>query len=246
MESPVIAGLVLAGVLAGTTGGLFGIGGGVISVSAAMLLLGVDIGTAVAISLVVMAVATPIGLLTHHRAGNVRWRTGALLGFAGLFGILLASQLESYLPDQYRLWAFGILILSFARPLIYGATPNLPVRGPGALAAVGVLAGFIAKLFGIGGGLLIVPTLVFTGHTIHVAVATSLVTVFLNGAASSAWNLLEGSGTWWIPAVPLGAGSVAGTYLGSRAALRTHADVLRRLYGFLLLAVTFVLILRSG
>jgi len=87
----------------------------------------------------------------------------------------------------------------------------------GLLAAAGALAGFVAGLFGVGGGTVVVPTLAWTlaglgyGDTaMHVAVATSLATIILTSAKSASAHHAKGAVDWdlvkgWAPWVTLGA-----------------------------------------
>jgi len=92
----------------------------------------------------------------------------------------------------------------------------------GALAAAGVLAGLVAGLFGVGGGIVIVPVLyyVFTAFDVpeevrmHVAVGTSLATIVVTSIRSLKTHLQSGAvdvpllKSWILPIV---AGVVAGT-----------------------------------
>ena len=103
---------------------------------------------------------------------------------------------------------------------------------------MGLASGFAAGFFGIGGGFLIVPGLMAaTGMQLAQAVASSLLSVSIFGAATAANHALSGLLDWRIAGLfiagGLGGGSVG---LRSAAALATRAILARRLFASLALA----------
>ncbi len=245
MADPFLLGLLFGvGLLAGAASGLLGIGGGVIMVPALVFLADVGFRDAVAASLLVMVLATPWGVVRHRRAGNVRLRTGLLLGASGFVGVVAATLLGRYLSDTHLMQLFAILLVASAHQLVYGRLPKRTIESLWPVVLFGFFAGLIAKLLGVGGGIVMVPALVFLGVGMHAAVGTSLVAVWTNATLGSAINLFEGS-TWWVWSVPLAVGSVLGVPAGAVGALRSHADVLRRLFGLLLVYTALALVMRS-
>lgn len=238
--------LVLVGLGAGIASGLFGIGGGVVSVPALIFLLQSPFRQAVAISLLTIGLTVPVGLWTHHRAGNVRWRLGVLLSLAGILGVVLAHFVDPWLGERGPYWAFAGLLVYAADRVAHAAQPQRRRDGSALVASTGIASGLVSKLFGVGGGVVVVPALVLTGTSVHVAVATSLVAVVANALVGSALNLATlGPPTWAVWALPLGLGSLLGTWIGSRTALRTHSDSLRRGFALLLVLVAISLVHRS-
>ena len=85
------------------------------------------------------------------------------------------------------------------------------------LAASGLLVGLLAGFFGIGGGFLIVPALVFAaGLPIHLAIGTSLIVVASLGATTAASYALSGLVDWPLFGLLL-FGGAAGSVLGMHA-----------------------------
>jgi uncharacterized protein len=114
------------------------------------------------------------------------------------------------------------------------------------LAAIvlGVLAGVLSALFGVGGGIVFVPTLIFLGNSARVAVATSLaamVPVILMGS----WRQTRYGAVNWRDAMVIGAASVPTAKLGELVATSLPNDVLRRLFALVLVLVAVQLALRS-
>ena len=106
--------------------------------------------------------------------------------------------------------------------------------------AAGVLAGF----FGVGGGILFVPTLVGLGLSQLDAEATSLLAI-LPTVAAGTWRQRRYGNVRWRSAVVLGLASIAGVEAGVQIATSLPEDTLRRLFGLLLLGVAAQLAWRS-
>jgi uncharacterized membrane protein YfcA len=106
----------------------------------------------------------------------------------------------------------------------------------GALAAIGLVAGVLAGLLGVGGGVVLVPALVLMlGFDQHVAQGTSLVVIVPAALAGSTVNYRRGRFRL-LDAVLLVAGGLAGAAIGSSMALGLQDASLRRLFAVLLVA----------
>jgi len=110
---------------------------------------------------------------------------------------------------------------------------------------LGVAAGILAGMFGVGGGLLFVPTLVALGLGQLEAQATSLVAI-LPTVLAGAWSQHRYGNLELRPAVTLGLASVAGVLAGAAIAIVLAEDVLRKLFAVLLLVVAARLAWRGG
>lgn len=112
-------------------------------------------------------------------------------------------------------------------------------------AALGVLAGMLAGLFGLGGGILFVPTLALgLGLSQLEAEATSLAAI-LPTVAAGAWQQQRYGNVRWRAAAIIGAASVVGVEAGVRVADALPEDVLRRLFALLVLGVAGHLAIRT-
>jgi len=115
-----------------------------------------------------------------------------------------------------------------------------------ALAIVlGCAAGILAGLFGVGGGILFVPTLalVLGLEQLH-AQATSLLAI-LPTVAVAAWRQHRYGNVRWRPGIIVGLGGVAGVVAGGFLAESLPEDVLRRLFAVLMLAVAAQIVWRA-
>lgn len=121
--------------------------------------------------------------------------------------------------------------------------PVVPEQVPGVvvLAVVGALAGFVAGLLGVGGGIVMVP--MFTGVLrlpVKVAVASSLVAVAIFSVPAMVSHAVLGHIDWAI-ALALVLGTVPGARIGSRIAIGTSDRRMRLLLGafFCVIAVVY-------
>ena len=103
------------------------------------------------------------------------------------------------------------------------------------LVAIGLAAGFLGALFGVGGGIVVVPALVvLCGFATRDATATSLTAVFITGVAGSITYALHGEvkpGAAAIVGLPAIVGVIAGTAVQQRIPVRQLT------YGFAVLLV---------
>lgn len=102
---------IVIGLLAGISGGLFGIGGGIVIVPAMVAFLGVAQTKAQGTSLAVLLAPVGIfGVLNYHRAGNVDYRVAALIAGGFLLGAFLGSKVAVGLDPQVMRRAFAVFL----------------------------------------------------------------------------------------------------------------------------------------
>jgi uncharacterized membrane protein YfcA len=111
--------------------------------------------------------------------------------------------------------------------------------------ALGVLAGVLAGFFGVGGGILLVPTFALgLGLTQLEAEATSLAAM-IPAVAAGAWRQQQHGNVQWRAAAIIGVASVVGVETGVRVAEALSEEVLRRLFALLVLGVAAQLAIRT-
>jgi uncharacterized membrane protein YfcA len=247
--------LLIVGLVAGVASGMFGIGGGVIIVPALTVLLGFELKTAVGTSLA--ALLMPVSLfavIAYHRAGKLKFITAAWVAFGLIFGAWVGAQIALSMDTRTLQRLYGLFLLymawRFAEPRKWwaeyrnpGSVAKLPDEALASVAwyillGVGLGAGVLSGMFGIGGGVVIVPALVtLLRFDQKQAVGTSLAALLLPvslGAVISYYNenKLE-------PAVALfvALGLIVGAFVGAKIALGLPSVTVKRLYGIFLLFV---------
>ena len=117
---------------------------------------------------------------------------------------------------------------------------------------IGAVAGMVAGLTGIGGGMLLVPLLVgvllLEQHQAH---GTSLAVIFPIGVAGLIAYVIQGNiqgdidgniNVWWLVPV-LATGSLVGVVLGARLMMRIRARQLRLVFGALIVALGILMVI---
>lgn len=245
MDAGHVAILAAVGLGAGVASALFGIGGGLVMVPALHYGLGMPWGHATAVSLLAIAVQTPTGVWGHARRGAVDWRLAVPLAAGGLLGVLAGERVEPHLAVPWLKVLFAALMaLAAWRLVARPVQPHAHTRNPALLVALGVAAGVVSQLLGIGGGLLTVPVLALLGIPIHVAVGTSLVPVFTNAAVATGVHLAQGIALG--AGLVLAAGSLLGVPVGVRAAHALADQGLRRLFAGALAVAALAVAATSG
>lgn len=238
------AGLVLtlgAAVGVGLTLGMLGGGGSILTVPVLVYLAGVEPKAAIAMSLVVVGVTSTVALVTHARAGRVRWRTGALFGGAGMAGAYAGGRLAQYLSGTVLLAAFAVMMLVTAVAMLRsrrgGTAPPRPRLPVGKILAEGAAVGLVTGLVGAGGGFLVVPALVLLGCLpMPIAVGTSLLVIAMQSLAGLTGHLHSVAIDWRLTAA-ITAVAVLGSLAGSRLAGRIDPALLRRAFGWLVVVM---------
>ncbi len=250
---------LLAGAIVGLTLGLVGGGGSILAVPLLVHLVGLaSAHAAIGTGAVAVALNALAGLAGHARAGTVKWRCALLFAAAGVAGAALGAELGKATDGGRLLALFGGLMVVVGASMLRRAggqpapdvrlsretAPRLVPRLVPAGLAVGLLSGF----FGIGGGFLIVPALLWaTAMPMASAVGTSLVAVSAFGVTTATSYALSGLVDWPVAGLML-LGGVAGSQLGLRLARRLAARqlLLRRGFGALVILVGLSLAWRAG
>jgi uncharacterized protein len=182
--------ILLLGLVTGILVGLMGIGGGTVVVPAMVYLLGMDQHAAQGTSLFMQLPPLGLGALWVYwkkRAVDLRAGIACALGF--LPGGYAGGRLALAIPSHRLEALFGLFLILSAAMLwrqprskaAMSAVSNEPVNSPsgvrlGAIFAMACLVGMAGGLFGIGGGVLLVPLLVLRfGFEQHYAQGTSLI-----------------------------------------------------------------------
>jgi uncharacterized membrane protein YfcA len=106
------------------------------------------------------------------------------------------------------------------------------------LILVGTLAGILSGLVGIGGGIIMVPLLVFLlGFTQHQAQGTSLAVLMVPVTAAGVYNYYKQGFVDWRYAAVIAVFFVIGGFFGSKLALTIDQKMLKKVFGVVLLVI---------
>jgi len=104
--------------------------------------------------------------------------------------------------------------------------------------AIGLAAGVLAGMFGIGGGIVIVPALILVSRlSPQIATGTSLASLLLPVGALGAWAYYKEGNVRIVPALWIGVGLFFGAYFGAKIAQQMSAIALQRAFSVFLMLV---------
>jgi uncharacterized membrane protein YfcA len=118
------------------------------------------------------------------------------------------------------------------------------------LFCIGIAAGILSGLFGVGGGIIIVPSLLMvyalnhfdSPYIVHIAIATSLFTIIFTSISSSHKHFSHGN-VEWKAALYIGAASAITVFLFSRIAILLPGEILKKIFSIVLLVVALKMLL---
>lgn len=249
MGTSILLALALA-LLVGVALGLLGGGGSILTVPVLTYVLGMDPKEAIASSLFIVGITSAVGMLSHAKAGRVRWKTGVIFGVAGMVGALLGGLLGGSIPGAVLMVLFAFMMIATAAAMIRGRKDaHKPADSQGKelplvrILLDGFVVGIATGLVGAGGGFLVVPALnLLGGLPMAVAVGTSLLVITMKSFAGLAGYLVSVQLNWPL-VLSFAAAAIVGSFLGVRLAGRVPERALRRGFGvFVLIMGAFVLI----
>lgn len=235
-----------------------GLGGGFIIVPVLRLFFGLNPAMAAGTSLALVIANSGSGAITYLLQKRVQVRTGLSIAAGGLPGSILGAIISNHISARIFDWAFAGFLLLVAADMVLHREQRLkgrdenPARSssgskgmpwPRALVA-GFGVGFISALFGVGGGVAVVPTLFyFSDLPAHAISATSHFAIALTSPIGFIAHVVQGDVDWRF-VVPLVVGGLLGGPAGARLSLRLRSPLLLGLVAVALTVAALALIVR--
>ncbi|MBX9924198.1 MAG: sulfite exporter TauE/SafE family protein [Rhabdochlamydiaceae bacterium] len=254
---------LLIGVISGTLGALLGIGGGTITVPALLLLFSWEafpeqhmMHMAIGTSLAAMVVNTFSATYFHNKKRSVDWKIAhkSLLGI--LLGCFIGAGIAKGLPSDLLKTFFGFFACFIGITFIKSARVSprqnsLPSYGIWTLISGGIST--LSNLLGIGGGFLMVPSLLYFHTPEKRAIGTSCATsclISLGGAigyflASRSQECISGClGYIYLPAFLLiSFGSLFASFYGVKLAHSIPSKLLRKIFATTMIGIGLLMVL---
>jgi len=221
--SPNLVILAAGGLFSGVLAGFLGIGGGTILVPL-LVGLGYTPVKAIATSSLAILITSISGTIQNWRMGYLNAKRVIYLGLPAL----VTAQIGVYLAERFLpyllLTAFGLLLLLniYLVELRKQLTTRNPTPQPHnfnpiiAIIFTGSAAGILAGLFGVGGGVIMVPLqILLLEETIKVAIQTSLGVIVITAISACVGHTLNGN-VLFTEGILLGIGGLLGVQISTR------------------------------
>lgn len=173
--------LVAAGLVGGLFSGVFGVGGGTLMVPLLLWWARMDQRRANATSLLAITPAAIMGALSYGIGGVFAWLPAIFVALGSILGAQVGAWVLRRIPLVPLRWAFIVFVIA-SGVLLFLEVPSresifeLTIPISLILLGLGLFMGVAAGLFGIGGGIVLVPALmVFLGQSDLAAKSVSLI-----------------------------------------------------------------------
>ena len=260
--------VVAVGVLSGILSALLGVGGAVVT-TPAVRFMGATPIEAVGSTVPAILPGAISGSFRYAKEGLVEWRTALGLGAAGALFAVGGAVLSEFVDGRVLMLLTAALMLwsgiSVARGGRNGPAPtgppaaagvaeasttaapatatvlrDVPRHSVGTIAGLGAVAGFVAGLLGVGGGIVMVPML--TGplkFPVRAATASSLVAVAIFSLPALLTHAVLGHINWFF-ATALMIGVVPGAQIGASLTIRSSERTIRLAFGAFIVLMALV------
>lgn len=242
--------LIIFGLICGIALGLTGGGGSILAVPLLTYGVGLDFHSAITISLLVVGFTAIFGLVINLKNHDLNYLAAFIMIVTGVMFAPVGSYLSQALTDQTLMLSFSVLMVvigvwSLIKSKIISDThsicKSIGIRCITALLLSGAIVGTLTGFFGVGGGFLIVPALMFiTGMPIKRAINTSLLVIFVVSISGFISHYDLDSMNWYV-AILFIVGSVTGMVLSTKLKKKLNDKILQKIFAIMLVALGLVI-----
>ncbi len=246
---------VLSGGLVGLSLAATGGGGALLAVPLLVYVLRIPVQAAVGMSLILVGVSAWIGVWQQRQTGKLKVKVAMVFSSTGMMGAWVGAQGHQLVHDELVLLLFGMLMLMISARMLWTSNrlqddhgymryaDEFPRSYASKVTVLGLGVGVLTGFFGVGGGFVIVPSLVFVlGFPMRVAIPTSLLIIALISVGGIVGHFQVG-GLDILALAFLIVGSTIGMVLGTEVAKRVSSHTLTKLFASVAIVIAMSLIL---
>ncbi len=195
--------MIATAIPAGFAAGLFGIGGGLVTVPILFYIFsfsGIEAAyimhLAVGTSFGIIIPTSTVSVLTHHQHKAVDFKIVKGFGFFVASGVILGTIFAASLETKPLILFFTIVVYVLAFYLLFLKEKEVNLEIKMSLVAKGlsgIISGFISAPMGIGGAVMNVPILKFFGYPINKAIGSAAAIGFVIASFGAIGFLISGS-----------------------------------------------------
>lgn len=266
MEITTIIGYILA-ILVGTSLGLIGSGGSILTVPILVYVMGVDPVIATAYSLFIVGATSLVGGIQNAMQKKVDFKTVLIFGIPSIAAVYLTrAYLMPLIPDTLfsigsfeftkpiaLMVLFAIVMIAASISMIKPGRKNKEASGDGEMRynypmilLEGSLVGVVTGLVGAGGGFLIIPALVLLAKMpMKLAVGTSLFIIAAKSLLGFTGDLQGSEHIDWILLSVFTLLSIAGIFIGILLSRKIEGNKLKTAFGWFVLVMGIYIFIKE-
>ena len=232
-------------------GSMIGVGGGFIIVPFLSIFVGFNVKEAVALSLLSIVANSLSATVIYVKEDLVNFKLGLLLETSTMIGAIVGANILLLINESLLEIIFGLVLILASYRMIKGASLKEPeeliltIKKKISGVSASFLAGLASGMLGIGGGLLKMPILVLLLSTpTRVAIGTSVFMISITTVTGAYIYFSNKLINFYYGAVAV-IGAYLGAQIGSRLSLKVKTSQLKRIFGFILLIFSVIMILRG-
>lgn len=253
----IVAACLASGALIGFIGGVLGIGGGLLAIPLLGLVLGMSQQAAQGTALIMVLPAVLTTIRKYNQHARINWRAAA----SGASGSIAFTWVGAHIAlgvdpiTLRRTYAVFVLAIAFfyfyqsrpanrrkKRPVTYREAPDFHSAW---YTLVGVFAGLIGGVFGVGGSIMAVPVLTTFFRYTQTGAQGLALTMIIPGTLVALFTYATHGQADWIVGIPLALGSIFLVPYGVKFAYALPEPRLKRIFAIMLLVITFLLLIKA-
>lgn len=251
--------LILEGLAIGGLLGLTGAGGGILAVPALMASQGWTVAQAAPVGLLAVTLSALVGTFEGLSKRIVRYRAALWIALISIPSARYSVHLAGIISPVWLTLAFSLVMLIIAYRIFFNKVHDHAnalckvnqttgrliwnLKTALSLGAIGVVAGLLTGLLGVGGGFVIVPALrKVTDLDMRSIVATSLMIIFLIGGVSISVHVLDGFQYPVSVTLTFVLACIVGMLIGRRAMHRIDSHQVQKIFATTVIGVAMYLI----
>ncbi len=252
----------LLGILIGVSLGLIGSGGSILTIPVLVYLMQIIPSTATAYSLFIVGISALAGSVKGAKQKLISYRVAFYFGIPSIVSIfVMRKYLVPLIPDTFftigdLIFTKDLIIMLVFSVLMIISSISMIRKNPtdtdqevqltaGKIILQGVIIGLLTGFVGVGGGFLIIPTLIYEAKLpMKKAVATSLVIIAFNsliGFTGSIGNMIID----WSFLLTFTAFAIVGIFTGMFLGQRISSDKLKPAFGWFILTTGIYILIKE-
>ncbi len=239
MDSVSFLSVLLTGVLSGFLSGFLGIGGALVTTPFIRSILRMPELIALGTPVPVMIPAGISGAYRYYRSGYVDSRTFIRAAPASFIAVMIGGILTKYIDGAYLMILTALLLIFISVNMLRNKKKGLNwiklVRKEKLSILVGLVAGFLAGLLGIGGGFLLVPAFLYLFEdSTKVAFGTSLSVIVVTAIPGTFVHSFLGHVDWKLAGI-LSIVVIPFSYIGAQTSIYTRESIVKKIFSVFLI-----------